>query len=136
MNAKTILLVEDEPGHVKLITRNLQRRGCEEEIKVFNDGEEAVELLLRRGQYADAELPALMLLDLNLPRVSGLQVLQQISSDPLARLVPVIILTTSDEPEDIADCHTLGYQEYMVKPPNYDALYMRIQRLLEKAVQP
>ncbi|MCA9912813.1 MAG: response regulator [Anaerolineae bacterium] len=135
MNKPTVLLVEDEPGHVKLITRNLQRRGCEGEIKVFNDGEDALELLLRRGQYAYAELPSIILLDLNLPRVSGLEVLQQISRDPLASQIPVIILTTSDEPEDILDCHELGYREYMVKPPNYDALYMRMQRLLQEAAQ-
>ncbi len=135
MNPQKLLLVEDEPGHVKLISRNLKRIGWEGEIQVFDDGEPAIELLLRRGEYAEVELPAVMLLDLNLPRVPGIEVLQKIADEPLASRIPVIILTTSDEPEDIHACQQLGYKEYMVKPPNYHALYHRIQRLIEETVE-
>lgn len=133
MNPYTILLVEDEPGHVKLITRNLQRSGWDGEIKVLEDGEYAIDLLLRRGEYEFEKLPSIILLDLNLPRVSGLEVLQTIAQDQLAKHIPVIILTTSDEPEDMQGCKTLGYTEYMIKPPNYKALYNRINHLLEAA---
>jgi len=132
MSENLLLLIEDEPGHIKLITRNLQRSGWDGEIKVLEDGEPAIDLLLRRGEYQFAELPAVILLDLNLPRVSGLEVLEQISQDPLAQHIPAIILTTSDEPEDIQGCRDLGYNEYMIKPPNYKALYHRINHLLEE----
>jgi DNA-binding response OmpR family regulator len=133
MNEHTILLVEDEPGHAHLISRNLERKGWDGEIMVVDDGEPALNRLLRRGEFANTSLPSAVLLDLNLPRVSGVEVLQQIYLDPQAREVPVIILTTSDEPEDISACWDLGYTEYMVKPPDYRKLYERIRGLVERA---
>jgi CheY-like chemotaxis protein len=116
-----ILLVEDDPGHVLLIEKNLRRAGVTNEIIKLDDGGRAVEFLFREGEFAadSTPMPLLILLDLNLPVLSGLQVLQRIKSDELTRRIPVVMLTTTDSQQEITRCYDLGCNIYIVKPVDY-----------------
>lgn len=118
----TILLVEDENAHARLIERNLRRGGMENEFMVINDGAEALDFLLGRGNYEGRLRPAplLVLLDINLPGMSGFEVLEQIKSNPETRKIPVIILSTTDSPEEINRCYELGCNAYITKPVDYN----------------
>jgi CheY-like chemotaxis protein len=119
--SKPILLVEDDPGHVLLIEKNLRRACVLNEIIKLDDGGKAVDYLFSEGEYASADNPAplLILLDMNLPVLSGLQVLQRIKADERTRRIPVVMLTTTDSPQEIEKCYDLGCNIYIVKPVNY-----------------
>ena len=127
----TILLVEDETAHARLIERNLRRGGMENEIKIFSDGAEALDFLLARGNYKDRPGPAplLVLLDINLPGLSGLDVLEQIKSNPQTRKIPVIMLSTTDAAEEIDRCYELGCNAYITKPLDYEAFSETVRGL-------
>jgi CheY-like chemotaxis protein len=116
-----ILLVEDDPGHVLLIEKNLRRAGVTNEIIKLDDGGRAVEFLFREGEFAAAStpMPLLILLDLNLPVLNGLQVLQRIKADERTRRIPVVMLTTTDSQQEITKCYDLGCNLYIVKPVDY-----------------
>lgn len=116
-----ILLVEDDPGHVLLIEKNLRRAGVMNEIIKLEDGGSAVDYLFGKGVYKSLANPAplLILLDLNLPVLNGLQVLQRIKSDERARRIPVVMLTTTDSQQEITKCYDLGCNIYIVKPVDY-----------------
>jgi len=116
-----ILLVEDDPGHVLLIEKNLRRAGVTNEIIKLDDGGRAVDFLFREGEFAAAStpMPLLILLDLNLPVLSGLQVLQRIKADERTRRIPVVMLTTTDSHHEITKCYDLGCNIYIVKPVDY-----------------
>jgi len=116
-----ILLVEDDPGHVLLIEKNLRRAGVTNEIIKLEDGGRAVEFLFREGEFAAAStpMPLLILLDLNLPVLNGLQVLQRIKADERTRKIPVVMLTTTDSHQEITKCYDLGCNIYVVKPVDY-----------------
>jgi len=118
---KPILLVEDDPGHVLLIEKNLRRACVLNEIIKLDDGGKAVDYLFSEGEYADSVNPAplLILLDLNLPVLSGLQVLERIKADERTRRIPVVMLTTTDSPHEIEKSYDLGCNIYIVKPVNY-----------------
>ena len=118
---KPILLVEDDPGHVLLIEKNLRRACVLNEIIKLDDGGKAVDYLFSEGEYASADNPAplLILLDMNLPVLSGLQVLQRIKADERTRRIPVVMLTTTDSSQEIEKCYDLGCNIYIVKPVNY-----------------
>jgi CheY-like chemotaxis protein len=113
--------VEDDPGHVLLIEKNLRRAGVTNEIIKLDDGGRAVEFLFREGEFAAAStpVPLLILLDLNLPVLSGLQVLQRIKADERTRRIPVVMLTTTDSQQEITKCYDLGCNIYIVKPVDY-----------------
>src|SRR5713101_8308219 len=117
----TILLVEDDPGHARLIERNLRRALITNVIVTLSDGQQAVDYLLREHAYAGAthDLPLLLLLDLNLPGLDGYQVLTRLKADERTRHIPVIILTTTDEPYEIKRCYALGCNVYITKPVEY-----------------
>jgi CheY-like chemotaxis protein len=117
----TILLVEDDPGHARLIERNLRRAHITNAIITLSDGQEAVDYLFKEQTYAGAghAMPLLMLLDLNLPGLDGYQVLTRLKADERTRHIPVIILTTTDEPYEIERCYTLGCNVYVTKPVEY-----------------
>ncbi len=118
----TVLLVEDNPDHSLLITRGLEEHPMISTIHLVTDGEMALEYLFRRGAYADASLsprPDLILLDLRLPKVSGLDVLEAIKYDQVLRKVPVVVLTTSSREPDIARAYELHANSYLVKPLDY-----------------
>ncbi|MCK9419030.1 MAG: response regulator [Nitrospirae bacterium] len=129
--AAPILLVEDDPGHALLIKKNLQRGGVTHEIVVLDDGRKAVNYLFKQGEYATDERPApdLILLDLNLPILSGYQVLKIIKNDERTKKVPVVVLTTTDNPQEVERCYDLGCNMYITKPVEYDKFSDTIQKL-------
>lgn len=127
----TILLVEDDAGHARLIEKNLRRSGISNDIVKIPDGHQAIEYLLRQGAYAGVPLPSplLILLDLNLPGVDGYQVLQRMKTDERCRHLPVIVLTTTDDAREVARCYELGCNVYITKPVDYDQFAHAINQL-------
>jgi two-component system response regulator len=118
-----ILLVEDDPGDQELTRRALQDGEIAHELYVVEDGEAALDYLFGRGRYAnpsDCPVPDLILLDLNLPKVTGKQVLEQIHNDAKLRHIPVVVLTTSQLERDIQQCYDSGASSYIVKPVGID----------------
>jgi two-component system response regulator len=118
-----LLLVEDNPQDLELAMRALRRAGLADRILVARDGEEALEFVFATGAFAErnaAEQPKVVLLDLKLPKVDGLEVLRRIKSDPRTRDVPVVVLTSSREQRDVTECYHLGANSYIVKPVNFD----------------
>ena len=123
MNGHDILLVEDNPDDVELTRLAFAEAGEPHRLHVVSDGAEAVDYLLARGRHADrdgAELPALVLLDLNLPRLDGREVLQAIRADDATRCLPVVVLTTSAEPFDVEQAYALGANSYIQKPVDFE----------------
>lgn len=115
-----VLLVEDDPGDV-LIAREAMAAGqLDTELNVVNDGVEAMAYLRRKGDYANAARPDLILLDLNLPRMSGHEVLAEVKNDPELRRIPVVVLTTSRAPEDVNRSYDLHASVYVAKPVDFD----------------
>lgn len=129
---KVILLVEDDEGHAHLMHKKLRREGITHEIIHLGDGQQAVDFLYAMGDFEgqDPPIPALILLDLNMPRLSGVQVLETIAHDSYLAQIPVIIMTTSDQPDDIRQCDQYGYADYIIKPPDYPTLVNRIRQLI------
>jgi CheY-like chemotaxis protein len=130
--AHAILLVEDDPADVQIAQRALAATGGRADLIVVRDGVEAVDYLLRRGPYgADPgwRSPALVLLDLNLPRVHGLDVLRQIRAQPPLSSVPVIVLTTSRHPEDVRQTYAAGANTYIEKPQDFDRFVEVLQTI-------
>jgi DNA-binding response OmpR family regulator len=118
-----ILLVEDDPRDVELTLIALQDYNLANEVVVAHDGEEALDFLYRRGKFSSGAdgIPAVMLLDLKLPKVSGLEVLQQVRSDDQLKLLPVVVLTSSHEEKDMIRSYQLGVNAYVVKPVDFHA---------------
>jgi len=126
-----VLLVEDDPGHALLIEKNLRRAGLSPSLVVLDNGRKAADYLLKQGDYTPSGhlLPPFVLLDLDLPVLSGLQVLKLIKSDERTKRIPVIVLTSTDNPREIAQCYELGCNLYVTKPVEYDRFSDAIQRL-------
>jgi two-component system response regulator len=114
-----ILLVEDNPSDIEITRRALQKRRVTDELTVVRDGQEALDILFGHPND-DVPLPGLILLDLNLPRVDGRELLEKIKSDPKLKRVPVIALTASTREEDIARCYDLGVNTYITKPVRFE----------------
>jgi len=127
----TILLVEDDPGHARLIQKNLHRSNITNEIVTIADGQSAVDYLFGAGHYAGSQpsRPLLVLLDLNLPVLDGYQVLQRMKADERTKRIPVIILTTTDDAREVARCYELGCNVYMTKPVDYERFSEAIRKL-------
>ncbi len=120
MNAGNILLVEDNPDDAALTLRALKGHHVTNEVVLARDGVEALDYLFGRdGGAAPVELPALILLDLKLPRVNGLEVLKRVRSEARTRLLPVVILTSSDEDRDVLEGYRLGANSYVRKPVDF-----------------
>ncbi len=117
----TILLVEDDPGHAVLIEKNLRRANISNSIITLGDGRKVVDFLFKEGEYGGGSHPTpfLILLDLNLPVLDGYQVLKVIKSDERTKRIPVVILTTTDNPHEVARCYELGCNVYITKPVEY-----------------
>lgn len=115
-----ILLVEDNPADIRLTAELLKRAKILNQLSVVEDGEEAVAFLYKEGEYAEAARPDLILLDLNLPRMSGTEVLAHIKRDPHLRRTPVVILTASKAEQDIVKSYDLNANAYVIKPINLD----------------
>jgi two-component system response regulator len=121
MSEKTILLVEDNPDDEKLTVRALRKNNISNQLVVAHDGAEALDLLFGRGKHAGnpMPLPEMILLDLNLPKVSGLEVLREIRADPRTRRLAVVILTSSSEERDVCSGYDLGANSYVRKPVDF-----------------
>jgi len=119
---KRILLIEDNPNDAELTLMGLGKHNLANEVVVAYDGVEAIDYLNRQGKFTGRPEgnPAVILLDLKLPKVDGLQVLRKIRSDEQLKLIPVVVLTSSREEHDIIECYKLGANAYVVKPVNYD----------------
>jgi CheY-like chemotaxis protein len=125
-----VLLVEDNPGDADLTRETLEAGKLKLQIDVVVDGAEAVDFLLRRGRYTHVELPDLVVLDLNLPKLDGRQVLEEIRKDAAAAMVPVVVLTSSDAERDVARSYQLGANCYVTKPVDL-AAFQSIVRSIE-----
>ena len=128
----TILLVEDDPGHARLIEKNLRRSNITNDIVIVSDGQQALDYLFGEGEYAgegERASPLLMLLDLNLPVLDGYQVLQRIKADKRTRRIPVIILTTTDNTREVSRCYDLGCSVYVTKPVDYEQFSEAIRKI-------
>ena len=118
---KSILLVDDSPQDVELTLDALAQNNLANEVIVLRDGADALDYLFRRGQYADRTTanPAVILLDLKMPRVDGIEVLRQLKNDPQLKIIPVVVLTSSREQRDLAISYQLGVNAYIVKPVQF-----------------
>ena len=132
MTPKTILLVEDNPSDIALTKRALEKSRMANPLIVVEDGQEALDYLFCEGVYADRckdELPALILLDLQLPRIGGLTVLERVRADPKTRRIPIVVLTSSNEEQDLATSYDKGVNSYIRKPVSFDQFVVAISQL-------
>ena len=131
IQAVTILLVEDDPGHARLIEKNLRRSNINNQILNVDDGQKAIDYLFNQGEYATSkhDSPLLVLLDLNIPGVDGYQVLKRMKEDPRTKRIPVVILTTTDDSREVAKCYNLGCNVYVTKPVDYEQFSEAIRKI-------
>jgi two-component system response regulator len=132
LNEVEILLVEDNPYDAELTLRALQRKGLANKLITIPDGAEALDFLFGKGKYAGrnpALRPKVIFLDLKLPRASGMEVLAQIKSDARTKMIPVVILSSSQEESDIFKSYNLGVNSYLVKPVDYDKFLQVVEKL-------
>jgi CheY-like chemotaxis protein len=132
MKDKIILLVEDNPDDELLTMRALKKNGVLNEVVVARDGVEALDYLFASGAHSGRDMgvmPQLILLDLKLPRVDGLEVLKRLRSDERTRLLPVVILTSSREQQDMLDGYGLGANSYVRKPVNFEQFVKAVEQL-------
>jgi CheY-like chemotaxis protein len=132
MKMKTILLVEDNPNDVVLTLRAFKKNNIENKIVVAGDGLEALDYLFRTGKYKDRDIksmPALILLDLKLPKMDGLKVLERIRDDERTKLLPVVILTSSNEEQDIISSYSLHSNSYIRKLVDFNKFVEAVQNL-------
>lgn len=126
-----ILIADDDSGHARLIEKNLGRAGLNNSIQRFDNGQEILDFLFRKGtgRQRDENRSYLLLLDIRMPKVDGVEVLRQIKSDPELKKIPVLMLTTTDDPREVERCHALGCNNYMVKPVDYGKFADAIKQL-------
>ena len=126
-----ILIAEDDAGHALLIEKNLTRAGLHNKIERFDNGQAVLDFLFRRGSGPQRvlERPYLLLLDIRMPQVDGVEVLRQLKEDPELRKIPVLMLTTTDDPREVERCHAIGCASYIVKPVDYDKFAEAIKSL-------
>ncbi len=125
-----ILLVEDNPGDARLVQEALKESGSRNRLSVVQDGEEAMHFLRRLNAFAEVERPDIILLDLNLPRMDGRQVLGEVKADPDLRSIPVIVLTTSSAESDIVRTYDLHANCFVTKPEDLDE-YLQVIKTIE-----
>jgi CheY-like chemotaxis protein len=126
-----ILVADDDEGHRYLVQQNLVRGGMTAPLIPFEDGQAILDFLLRRGDgpHREPDRPYLLLLDIRMPKIDGVEVLRQVKADPDLRKLPVIILTTTDDPREVLRCHEFGCSVYIQKPVSYDKLADAIRQL-------
>lgn len=126
-----ILLAEDDEGHALLIKKNIARAGIVNQIVHVTDGQQALDYIRREGQFTGrtASGPLLVVLDINMPRLDGVEVLTRVKADESTAKIPVIMLTTTDDPREIERCYESGCSVYITKPVEYDAFVDAVKRL-------
>ena len=127
----SILIAEDDDGHADLIQEHLEEAGVNNPIHRFRDGQEAMDFLApAEGQPGmDRDRPYLLLLDINMPKLDGIEVLRRLKADPATRAIPIIMLTTTDDPREVAECYRLGCNFYIAKPMGFEAFSETLKRL-------
>lgn len=127
----TIVMIEDDAGHARLIEKNIRRAGVNNDILPFTDGTSALAFLLGADMtgYVNRGRALLVLLDLNLPDMAGVDILKLIKGNPHLKLTPVVVLTTTDDKTEIQRCYDLGCNVYITKPVNYDNFAVAIRQL-------
>lgn len=131
-NAVEVLLVEDNPNDVQLTLRALRKYNLANQVLVVTDGAQALDFIFATGHYSERRIengPKVVLLDLKLPKVNGLEVLRKIKSDERTRLIPVVVLTSSQEESDIVGSYKLGVNSYIVKPVDFQKFTHSISEL-------
>ena len=132
MNKEVIILVaDDDDGHAGLIQKNLARSGVANQILRFRDGQEILDFLFMEGEgeHRNPDLSYILLLDIRMPKLDGTEVLRRIKENSLLRKMPVIMITTTDDPREVAHCHSLGCNSYITKPVEYDDFVNAIRQL-------
>jgi len=124
-----ILLAEDDDGHAILIERNLKRAGFVNQVVRAHDGQEAIDLVRGNGHGTTPTSQFLLLLDINMPRIDGIEVLKQLKADPRTARTPIIMLTTTDDPREVERCYQLGCSVYITKPVRYEDFVEALKRL-------
>ncbi len=127
-----ILLVEDNPQDLELALRALRKANLTNRIHTVRDGAEALDFIFCEGEHAGRKIedrPKVILLDLKLPKVDGLEVLKRIKSDPRTKMIPVVVLTSSKEQNDVVESYQLGVNSYIVKPVNFESFVAAVQQL-------
>jgi two-component system, response regulator len=131
-NSVDILLVEDNINDAELAIRQLKKHNMTNNLVHVTDGEEALEFIFGTGKYAGRPIdkpPKLVLLDIQMPKVNGMEVLEKIKSDPRTKMIPVVMLTSSKEDPDVKKCYALGANSYIVKPVNFEGFAEAIKNL-------
>ncbi len=126
-----ILIADDDAGHVRLIKKNLTRAGLHNKVERFENGQDILDFLFRRGTGRKrlGDTPYLLLLDIRMPKVDGVEVLRQVKENAELRNIPTIMLTTTDDPREVERCHSLGCNNYVVKPVDYEKFSDAIRQL-------
>ncbi|MDE2069097.1 MAG: response regulator [Bradyrhizobium sp.] len=124
----TIVMIEDDEGHARLIERNIRRSGVNNDIVPFTNGTEAVSYLFGAGSRHKGDA-LLILLDLNLPDMTGIDILRRVKEDRHLKCAPVVVLTTTDDSQEIKRCYELGCNVYITKPVNYESFANAIRQL-------
>ena len=132
MNQEVIILVaEDDDGHAGLICKNLTRAGITNKIIRFQDGQQVVDFLFQKGEgpHREPDVAYVMLLDIRMPKLDGTEVLRIVKSDDELKKIPVIMITTTDDPREVELCHSLGCSSYVTKPVEYDTFVHAIRQM-------
>ena len=127
-----ILIADDDPGHARLIEKNLTRVGLHNRIERFENGQEILDFLFRNPafpRHRNDNTPYLLLLDIRMPMVDGTEVLRLVKADAELRKMPVVMLTTTDDPREVERCHALGCNNYIVKPVDYEKFSDAIKQM-------
>lgn len=125
----TLIMIEDDEGHAHLIKKNLERAGIANELIHLNDGAKAIEYFFLLKDKKVSYDKSLVLLDLNLPRVDGYEIIRRLKKEEKTRMIPIIVLTTTDNPREVDRCYELGCNVYITKPVEYEAFSEAIRKL-------
>jgi two-component system, response regulator len=132
MKTLEILYIEDNPSDIELTLRALKKHNVANSIQIIKDGEEALEYIFATGRYADRDVnekPKVILLDLNLPKVGGLEILKRLKSEKHTKAIPVVVLTSSREEKDMIESYNYGVNSYVVKPINFESFSEAVSTL-------
>ncbi len=132
MNQEVVILIaEDDEGHAGLIKKNLARAGIANQVLHFRDGQEILDFLLRAGDglKRESDTAFILLLDIRMPKLDGVEVLARVKADPQLRKIPVIMITTTEDPREVSRCHALGCSNYITKPVEYEKFVNAIRQL-------